>query len=171
MPRSDKRLKAADRRLLELASAYIVSTRPASTLLRCEDGEPIEAPRIEDDPLGYVRHVKEQHALQDYVARRLALLLSGRLTVEERERWGRGVGDFLGPFFRGQENKREFLARGPIKRGESGRRGRIIAEWKRLEAQGTHERDRASFIASKLGISARYVRSIVASMEKLLIPK
>jgi hypothetical protein len=165
MPRPNKQLKAADRRLLELASAYIVSTRPASTLLRCKDGVPARAPRIEDDPVGYARHFEEQRALQNYTVRMVAKLLSGQLKTKERELWARGVGAFLEPFFRKQENKRKFLVRGPIKRGELGKRGRIIAEWRRLKAQGTPERDRAGMIAKKLDVSGRHVRQVVAPIK------
>jgi hypothetical protein len=162
MTRPNKQLKAADRRLLELASAYIVSTRPASTLLRCKDGVPVEAPRIEEDSMAYARHFEEQRALQNYTVRMLAKLLSGQLKTKERELWARGVGAFLEPFFLKQENKREFIKHGPIKRGKSGKRKFIVAEWRKLQAQGTPERDRARMIVERLGMSGQYVRRVVA---------
>ena len=134
MPRPDKRLKAADRRLLQRVFVNIAMTPPVGAL---EDGEPAEAPNPEGDPTAYVRHVGRQSALRNYTMRMLAKLLSGDLTAAERERWGRGVIAFLEPFFRGQKNKREGRSHGPIKRRENGKRDSIIAEWMKLKAQGT----------------------------------
>lgn len=162
-PRPSEQSKAA--RLLRRVLADIGLAPPASTLLRCKDGEPARAPNPVDDPKAYVRHVREQHALQDYTGQMLARLLSGDLTAAERERWGRGVHAFFEPFFRGQENKREGRAHGPIKRREFGKRNSIIAEWRRLEEQGTPEHDRASIIAKKLKLGPHYVRNVVAPIK------